>query len=445
MPAASTPTLDRLKEQLAQLDALIAQGVLQGEAARTARGELESQVLAAVLGSAPAQAPPGGAAGAAPVAPTAPAAPRPSGRLLSGVAAFVLACGGLGYAWLGTPAALGVGPGDRPAAVADAMANAQTEVPSTAEQRAQIDAMVGKLTARLKEQPDDPAGWSMLARVYTVQGRITEALPAFKKVADLRPQDAQALADYADGLAMVNNQSLEGEPEKLIARALKLDPANVKALSLSGTVAFNRADYASAVAQWESAVQHAGADGDFARQLQGAIAEARQRAGLPAAAVAAAPAAPAARSAAAAASAGAGGPGSTGGSVDGSAKGSTTGSTAGSTTGSVRGRVSLSAAARGQAAPDDTVFIFARAPSGSKMPLAILRKQVRDLPLDFTLDDSQAMSPAARLSSAGTVVVGARVSKSGSAMPGPGDWQGFSAPVAVGTQGLVVEIAEPVR
>jgi cytochrome c-type biogenesis protein CcmH len=110
----------------------------------------------------------------------------------------------------------------------------------------------------------------------------------------------------------------------------------------------------------------------------------------------------------------------------------------------VSGRVSLKPGLQG-ISPDDVVFIFARAPSGSKMPLALLRKKVSDLPLDFKLDDSLAMSPAANLSSVSQVVVGARVSKTGQAMPAPGDWQGLSAPIAVGTRNLKLEIAEPIK
>ena len=100
----------------------------------------------------------------------------------------------------------------------------------------------------------------------------------------------------------------------------------------------------------------------------------------------------------------------------------------------------LSAALQAQAAPEDTVFIFARPAEGARMPLAIMRKQVKDLPFDFKLDDSQAMSPAARLSGAKRVIVGARISKSGQAMPQPGDLEGLSAPVDVVAAGVVVEI-----
>ena len=91
------------------------------------------------------------------------------------------------------------------------------------------------------------------------------------------------------------------------------------------------------------------------------------------------------------------------------------------------------------------MFVFARAVQGPKMPLAILRLQVKDLPARFRLDDSLSMSPAARLSSAAEVIVGARVSKTGNAMPQPGDLQVLSAPVKVGTSGLQLEINDTVR
>jgi cytochrome c-type biogenesis protein CcmH len=143
--------------------------------------------------------------------------------------------------------------------------------------------------------------------------------------------------------------------------------------------------------------------------LQGALTEARQAAGLPAADAAATRPAPAA------------------------------------TMASISGRVELSAALAAKASPEDTVFIFARPAEGSRMPLAILKKRVRDLPADFTLDDSMAMSPAARLSGAAAVVVGARVSKSGQAMPQPGDLEGQSTSIAPGATGLRIVIERELR
>jgi cytochrome c-type biogenesis protein CcmH len=253
-----------------------------------------------------------------------------------------------------------------------------------------------------------------------------EAVGAYKKAMDLKPKDAQVMADYADALAVSNNRSLDGEPTRLVLAAVKLDPNNVKALALAGTIAFNQGDFKQAASHWENAVRNADPASEFTKQLANALNEARQRAGLPAvdalAGLAPPPAAPAATASPA--------PGPTPAAQTGEAV--------------VSGRISIKAGLQG-VSPDDVVFIFARAPSGSKMPLALLRKKVSDLPLDFKLDDSLAMSPAANLSSVSQVVVGARVSKTGQAMPAPGDWQGLSAPIAVGTRNLKLEIAEPVR
>lgn len=101
--------------------------------------------------------------------------------------------------------------------------------------------------------------------------------------------------------------------------------------------------------------------------------------------------------------------------------------------------VSLSPKLAKQAAPEDVVFIFARAASGPRMPLAIVRKQVKDLPITVVLDDSQSMNPQAKLSSAAEVVVVARVTKSGMADVQDGDLEG-SVTVASGTKNVSISI-----
>ena len=403
------PRLDSLKCQLAEFDWLIAEGVLKGDAARTARDAIEREVIDAVR--AGAATPDAGAPGS--VLAAEAAARRPSRRLLAGVTTFVLLVAVAGYAWRGDYARL-VGAG------ASDVAAAPGGAPEHSGDDGQIDAMLARLAQRLTANPDDAEGWAMLARSYAARGRFDEALPAFRKVVALRPDSAQALADYADGLASAPGNSLAGEPEQLVKKALAIDPRNVKALALAGTIAFDRADFAGAIAFWERALSAIEPGNAFARQLQGALADARERAGLPRVAVAiAAEKAPALPAPADSGTAGAGR--------------------------IVTGRVSLVASLRSAVAADDTVFIYASPAAGSKMPFAVLRKRGADLPLDFTLDDSLAMSPAARLSTASEVIVSARVSKSGSATPQSGDLQVTSAPVAVGGPALRLEIAETVR
>jgi cytochrome c-type biogenesis protein CcmH len=416
--------LDKLKAQLAQLDTLMAEGVLTGDTARQARADLEQQILKLVLGQAPsaADAPSAGVSSAAqslapqPRGDSAEAPPRAPRKLVLTVTAFVLAFGLTGYAFMGNRAGWQVAPGER----------GEVAAASPTEQQAQVQAMVAKLEERLKTQPDDVEGWQMMARSYGVMGRHADAVKAYQRLVALKPQDAQALADLADATAMANGRTLDGEPEKLILQAVKLDPRNVKALALAGTVAYNHNDFKMAISYWETAVKLADPASGYAQQLAGALDEARQRAGLPAAA------------AGSAAQAG-------GAPVDTVAAAISQAPVAASAAAAIRGRVTLRAGLKDKVGPDDTVFIFARAPSGSRMPLAILRKKVSDLPLDFSLDDSLAMSPAARLSSAQQVVVGARISRSGNAMPSPGDFQALSAPVGVNASGVTLEIGDPVQ
>jgi cytochrome c-type biogenesis protein CcmH len=79
------------------------------------------------------------------------------------------------------------------------------------------------------------------------------------------------------------------------------------------------------------------------------------------------------------------------------------------------------------------------------MPLAIVRKQVKDLPFQFVLDDSTSMSPTSKLSTSAAIIVGARVSKSGNAIPQPGDLSGQSGKLAAGAKGIQLEIKEVVK
>ena len=251
-----------------------------------------------------------------------------------------------------------------------------------------LEAMVARLAAHLRSNPEDGTGWALLGRSYAAMGRFPEAVDAYAKAAERNPRDAQLLADFADALAMARGRSLEGEPEKLLARALELDADNLKALALAGTAAFNRRDYGTAQKHWRRMLRLVPADSEEARSIQASLDEAKALAAQR----------------------------------------------------PLQGKVILSKKIAAQVSPEDTVFIFARATEGPAVPLAVLRKQVRDLPFAFALDDSMAMAPGMNLSGHARVIVGARVSKSGDPAPKPGDLQGASAPVANDAQGVNVVI-----
>ena len=272
-----------------------------------------------------------------------------------------------------------------------------------------VEGMVAKLAARLEKNPDDTHGWIMLARSYYVMQRMPEAVIAYAKAVEMTKDNADLYADYADALAMSQGRSIQGKPLELVNQALKLNPTHPKALAMAGTEAFYRKDYPGAIAFWEKLLPLLPPDSDMAKSIEGGIAEARDLGkSMPA---------------------------------RGSPVPEKDSSTARkSVPASVGGRITLSQAIVSKASPQDTVFVVARAQNGPRIPLAVLRKRVADLPFEFTLDDSLAMSPELKLSAFSEVVVTARVSKSGNAIPQSGDLQGASSPVKVGARGLQIVI-----
>ena len=148
----------------------------------------------------------------------------------------------------------------------------------------------------MQESPEDVKGWVMLGRTYAVLDRHAESAAAYANAVKRSPPDAQLLADYADALAMSQGRNLRGEPERLIAQALKLDPDNVKALALAGTVEFEKKDFKRAIIYWERILKVAPPDSEMADSVRSSIAEAQSLAGTitapaPVKAPAAAPAA----------------------------------------------------------------------------------------------------------------------------------------------------------
>jgi cytochrome c-type biogenesis protein CcmH len=390
-----------LRDQRAELEADLGNGVVSAEQYEITRAELDRRVLDETRRSEPDVA----------------ATPSRSGAwTAAGIGAlFPIAAVAL-YLTLGTPAALSP---DAAKLAASADDGDHATSPD------QIEAMIGQVKEKLAQDPSNIDGWVVLARTYYVTGRASEAADAFERAVALAPNDADLIADWADTLGVAQGRSLEGKPAELIERALKANPSQWKANALAGTIAFNRKQYVKAAEYWERARANVDPASPIAQSIEGSIAEARQLAGLPPAAPrgAAIPPAPVAAPAAQATAP--------------DKASSTSPLVAG---GTVSGTVRIAPTFAANVSPDDAIYIFARPADGSRMPLALVKRQVRELPITFTLDDSMAMSPTAKLSDHGQVVVGARISRSGSPMPQSGDLEALSPPVKLGSSGHTLVI-----
>jgi len=271
-----------------------------------------------------------------------------------------------------------------------------------------LEEQVRKLQDHLQQNPDDAEGWGMLARSYYFLKQYGAAAETFARVSALQQDsNAELLADYADALAMANGRNMAGRPYELVKKALEIEPRLQKALWLAGTATYQAENFEDTLGYWKRLLEIFPKGSENYLQMQKNIAEIQQKLGLPVDAEIQTVA------------------------VDGA---------------SISGVVRLDESLMLDASIDDILFVYARAADGPRMPLAIVRKTVKDLPLEFTLDDSMAMNPAMKLSNFQQVVVGARISKSGNAIPQPGDLQVVSQPMGVdGAQGLELVINEVVQ
>ena len=304
------------------------------------------------------------------------------------VLAVALPLGSMGmYMWVGQPEAL------NPLAL---------KTPDQVDPK-DLAKMAQTLAEKLKDKPDNLQGWVMLGRTYRTLENFDAALRAYDSALKLSADDDLKL-ERIEVIAMQRQGQFEGEPWNVIREVLQRDPQHFGALLTAGSASYAEGKFADALKYWEQARKPLDANNPDLQGLESAIATVRERLGMPPA-----KAAPAAASGL-----------------------------------NVTGQVNLSASLKSKASPNDVVFIYATPANGDRMPLAIFKTTVSQLPFNFTLDDSTAMAPDRKLSAAGEVMVKVRVTKSGNAMPQSGDLSGSLGPVKVGAKGLKLEIKDQI-
>jgi cytochrome c-type biogenesis protein CcmH len=382
------------RDQMAELDREFVLGNLNYEELKAARDELSERLLADVVGLDDATKP---------VAAASTVVWRKPWWSIAVLVFVVPVSSLLMYSVLGEPAALD------PRALTQGVDSSAEVTPE------KLTEMATALTRRLQDEPNSMEGWVMLGRVQRVRGHFEESAEAFAKALALSRDDNLSI-ERAEVLAQKNGGSFAGEPWSIIQRVLTADPHHLNALFLAGSASYAEMNFTTALRYWERAREVVPADSPDAPELDRAIAEAREKMGLPAIpprAVNAATEAPANKAAMAASS--------------------------------ISGRVTVVKELQGLVAPTDTVFVYATPVTGSRMPVAIVRTTADKLPLDFVLDDSTAMSPSAKLSGMDEVTVRVRISKSGQATAQPGDYGVSLTPVKPGSKGLNLMVRDTLQ
>ena len=239
-----------------------------------------------------------------------------------------------------------------------------------------VSQMISKLEQRLAENPADAEGWKMLGRSYSFLQQYQKAADVYAQLYRLQPEDTEIILQYANNLAMARNGRMVGEPATLITKVLQRQPENPNALWLMGMAKVEEGNYGEAKQNWQKLLSILPADSESLLQVQQMLAaldveQAKQQ--------------------------------SAGPSVE------------------INVQVDIDPVLKANLSPTSTVFIYAQAVNGPKMPLAIVRKQAADLPVKTVLNDGVAMQGSSKLGEHQQLRIVARVSPSGQAMSQPGD------------------------
>ena len=391
-PADDDASAAVYRDQMRQLDADVAAGVINADERAVAEAEIVARLGTEL--SATAQ-------------PAAATASRAPWIVAIAIVAIVPAAALVAYLAVGNPQALDAS-GARPR---------MTE--------SEVVSMVERLAQRMKSDPSDPQGWLLLGRSWSALQRYQESADAYAEAVARMPGNADALADWADALGMAQGRKLAGKPTEIIGQALAADPSHPKALALAATAAMERGDNKAAIRYWQSLLALVPPGSEDAQGIAATIVELGGTPATGAPPATGASSTPGSSSAPAPAAA---------------ARPAAPPTEVASARSRITGRVEIAPALAARVPPDATLFVYARAAQGSRMPLAIVRRAARELPFEFALDDSMAMAPGATISSAREVVVEARVSASGGATAAPGDLSGVSAAITPGTGGVRITI-----
>lgn len=267
---------------------------------------------------------------------------------------------------------------------------------SAGHELANVEQMVAGLEQRLRDNPEDPGGWTMLGRSYFHLAQYDKAVDAFERAVQLESaKNGQTLVDLGEAVWMQDQSTLTGRAGELFENAIAVSPGNPKALYYAGLVALERGERFLAADRWEALLALSPPE-NIQKILRAHIAELRGEETV----AEPAPVGPV-----------------------------------------VSASIELSPNVAQAVAADATVFIIARDPAQPSPPIAAVRRRVGELPAVVALSDADAMVPGRVLSGFSELEIVARVSQSGQPIAQPGDWYGEKVvrPAESGAISIVID------
>ena len=273
------------------------------------------------------------------------------------------------------------------------------ETTRASEMQPDVDTMLAQIKEQLKERPDDVRGWTLLSNALMGTGRYAEAVEAYRVLRSLQPDDPEVLIRLADAIAMTQNGMLAGEAEQLITRALAINPDQPQGLWLYGIAAEQSERLSEALEVFNRLLLMVANEPDVRIEVEAVIARIRQAQDQK----------PAIDSV-------------------------------------IEIKVDVPTELIASIRSNDTLFVFVKDPNGPPMPIAARRLSALPLPRVITLNDGDRLMEGNSLSSYPQLVIGAHISKSGSATKTSGDLVGLSQTFSTADQRAIqISINERIK
>lgn len=246
-----------------------------------------------------------------------------------------------------------------------------------------------QLKKEVESDPSNSQAWFSLGQAYISASEFDKAIAAFDTVMEQVGEHAELLGPKAQAMYYKNEQRIDANIQQIIDKALALDSLDASTNILLGMDSFSNRDFANAVKYWEK-VLNSGRPGISVQALSSAVEEAKNQLRMSS-----------------------------------EMAGSDDSSDMLASGPQLFVDVSLSNELQAElmSGEDKTVFIYAIAANGPRMPLAAVKIKTSDLPTTIVLNDAQAMTPQMKLSSVERVNVYAVVSMQGSVGIKPGDYK----------------------
>ncbi len=248
----------------------------------------------------------------------------------------------------------------------------------------ELQAFALALRTKLSRSGDDEVAWMLLGRVAMSLNEFDMAQQSFDKALRMNPDNMQVLISYSQVLLLEGSEANMTRAAGMLSKVLKVEPTNLDAISLLALIAYERKDWPQAKAAFEVLLASMEKNDSRYSMISERIADIEKQM-----------------------------------QTDGSVMPVTT-------TGAIAVTVDIAKELIDKQPKDGILFIFAKAASGSPMPLAAVKLANYSFPITVELSDSSAMVAGLNLSSAENIIISARISIDDSVMPSSGELEGHS-------------------